>query len=158
MRGAPLFSSLKTLSAARADPLSEKPFTIARGSEVCSTKAHSRGIDSGERGQVFGRGVGGKLGGHSCHPRKVEAPHALCAEDHPCPGASPRLAQPAERKTISAGAAGGSCIMRVKYFSARSERRIRRYSSLPACNSTPASRDAPSRQDSRHTCPAARRA
>ena len=32
-----------------------------------------------ERGRAFERGCGGKLGGQSCHLRKVEAPDALCA-------------------------------------------------------------------------------
>ena len=34
------------------------------------------------------------LGGHSCHPRKVEAPDALCAADHPYPLSPAGLAQP----------------------------------------------------------------
>jgi hypothetical protein len=55
--------------------------------QVCkgATPRRGRGIDSGELGQAFGRGCGGKLGGHCCHPRKVEAPDALCAADHPWP-------------------------------------------------------------------------
>src|SRR5512139_2589715 len=55
--------------------------------QVCkgATPRRGRGIASGERGQAFGRGCGGKLGGYCCHPRKVEAPDALCAADHPWP-------------------------------------------------------------------------
>ena len=57
-----------------------------QGGLLCKgvTPRRDRGIDSGERGQVFKRGCGGKLGGHSCHPRKVEAPDALYTADHPC--------------------------------------------------------------------------
>jgi hypothetical protein len=68
-----------------------QPRQVSSGKEVCSAKTHGRGIDSGERGQVFERDCGGKLGGHSCHPRKVEAPDALCAADHPCPRRWPVL-------------------------------------------------------------------
>ncbi len=62
---------------------------VGYGREVYSAKAHSRAIDSGERGQAFGRKCGGKPGRHSCHPRKVEAPDAFCAADHPAAGAAP---------------------------------------------------------------------
>ena len=62
---------------------------MGRGRVICSTKSHSRGIDSGERGQVFGRGRRGKLGGHSSRPAKVVAPDALCFADDPASGAAP---------------------------------------------------------------------
>src|SRR5512139_185051 len=44
-----------------------------QGGLLCQgvTPRRDRGIDSGERGQAFGRGYGGKLGGHCCHPRDV---------------------------------------------------------------------------------------
>ena len=63
--------------------------TAVRGREVCLAKAHSRSIDSGERGRAFGRGRGGKLEGPFFDRRKVEAPDALYAADHPAFGAAP---------------------------------------------------------------------
>ena len=64
---------------------------MSSGRAVCSAKAPSRGINSGERGQAFRQGFGGKFDGHSCHQREVEAPDALCAADHPCLRLRPAL-------------------------------------------------------------------
>jgi len=89
------------------------PCDVSSGREVCSAKAHSRGIDSGEPGQVLGRGCGGKLGGHCCHPRKVEAPNALCAADPPASSAAPVCPRPVARPSPRSRD-GVSCIMRAK--------------------------------------------
>jgi len=45
-----------------------------RGREVCSAKAHSRAIDSGDGGRALLRGFGGKPEGPPCRRRNVEAP------------------------------------------------------------------------------------
>jgi len=57
------------------------------GGVVCFTNAHSRSIDSGDRGRTFERGCGGKPGELFSDQRKVEAPDALCAAGHPVCGA-----------------------------------------------------------------------
>ena len=80
---------------------------VVRGREVYSAKAHSRGIDSGERGQACRRGRGGKLGGQSCHPRKVEAPNALCAPVPNAFGGRPSLPPPAPAGFVEMY--GGQC-------------------------------------------------
>ena len=54
---------------------------------VCSAKAHSRGIDSGERGRAFQRVCGGEPRRFFSRRRKEEAPDALCATDPPACGA-----------------------------------------------------------------------
>jgi len=75
---------LAATSSGQAGQASRDWWFVAR--EVCSAKAHSRSIDSGELGRAFPRGYGGKLEGPSCRRRKVEAPDALCAADHPASG------------------------------------------------------------------------
>jgi hypothetical protein len=52
-----------------------------QGDLLCkgATPRRGRVIDSGERAQAFGRSCSRKLGGHSCHSTKVDAPDALCA-------------------------------------------------------------------------------
>src|SRR5512139_4140470 len=87
-----------------------------QGGLLCQgvTPRRDRGIDSGERDQAFGRGYGGKLGGHSCHPRKVEAPDALCAPVRKPFGGRPSL-PPAPPHLVRARKPGvlGSCIQSV---------------------------------------------
>jgi len=61
---------------------------MARGRVICSTKAHSRVIDSGEGGRGFRRDCGGKPGRPSFRRRKVDAPDALCFADDPASGAA----------------------------------------------------------------------
>ena len=78
------------------------------GREVCSAKAHSRGIDSGERGRGFGRGGGGKTGRLICRRRKVEAPDALCAADPPALGAGAGWVRERRLAAIEQGEVGRS--------------------------------------------------
>ena len=62
---------------------------MARVREVCSAKASRRGVVAALIAESEARPLGGavveSLGGVLCHPRKVEAPDALCAADHPWP-------------------------------------------------------------------------
>jgi hypothetical protein len=77
-----------------------------------SAKAHSRAIDSGERGWGFRAGWWWKARG--AFPSATEARCSGCALRHrpPCPRRRPILGT--VRAAISAVAADGSCVMRVK--------------------------------------------
>jgi hypothetical protein len=79
---------------------------------VCSAKAHSRAIDSGERGRGFRAGWWWKA--RRTFPSATEGRCSGCAlrRRPPCPRRRPILGT--VRAAISAVAADGSCVMRVK--------------------------------------------
>jgi hypothetical protein len=57
---------------------------ISYGSEVCFAKAHSRSIDSGDRGRAFGRACGGKPGELFSDQRKGRGSGCALRRRPPC--------------------------------------------------------------------------